>query len=114
MELRGEPRGLSRAAVRLDAPAVREPLGAAVDRHGLSTAWQEVTVPAPPAVGRAWETSGDRYVEVEHLLSWDVSIHAAPPHPPPPPPRAAPPRPWSWPACPARSTRCPSGRSTPY
>jgi methanogenic corrinoid protein MtbC1 len=30
-------------------------------------------VPALRAVGRRWESSGDRYVEVEHLLSWHVS-----------------------------------------
>jgi MerR family transcriptional regulator, light-induced transcriptional regulator len=32
-----------------------------------------VLVPTLHAVGRKWESSGDRYVEVEHLLSWHVS-----------------------------------------
>ncbi|MEU4656874.1 MerR family transcriptional regulator [Streptomyces sp. NPDC023723] len=81
--LRRECRGLSRAAVRLDAPAVQELLDRAVARHGLTGAWQEVMVPALHAVGRKWETSGDRYVEVEHLLSWHVSTtlrrHTRPP-----------------------------------
>lgn len=43
-------------------------------------------VPALRAAGRRWESSGDRYVEVEHLLSWHVSsvlraetLAAAPP-----------------------------------
>ncbi|MEV8036014.1 MerR family transcriptional regulator [Streptomyces sp. NPDC086182] len=66
-------RGLSRAAVRLDALAVQEQLAAAVRTHGLTRAWDEVMVPTLRAVGRKWESSGDRYVEVEHLLSWHVS-----------------------------------------
>ncbi|MEU3741500.1 MerR family transcriptional regulator [Streptomyces sp. NPDC032198] len=66
-------RGLSRAAVRLDAPAVQDLLDDAVESHSLITAWQEVMVPTLHAVGRKWEEAGDRYVEVEHLLSWHVS-----------------------------------------
>nr|WP_307788230.1 MerR family transcriptional regulator [Streptomyces actinomycinicus] len=72
-EARQEGRGLARAAVRLDAPAVEERLETAMDRYGLLTAWQEVMVPTLHAVGRKWASSGDRYVEVEHLLSWHVS-----------------------------------------
>ncbi|KUO07428.1 MerR family transcriptional regulator [Streptomyces sp. DSM 15324] len=72
-DVRQECRGLARAAVRLDAPAVAEQLAQAVDRHGLTAAWQEVMVPTLHAVGRKWASSGDRYVEVEHLLSWHVS-----------------------------------------
>ncbi|MES5820128.1 MerR family transcriptional regulator [Streptomyces sp. RG80] len=72
-DVRQECRGLARAAVRLDAPAVEELLAAAVERHGLVLAWQEVMVPTLHAVGRKWAASGDRYVEVEHLLSWHVS-----------------------------------------
>ncbi|MDW8807351.1 MerR family transcriptional regulator [Streptomyces scabiei] len=70
---REECRGLARAAVRLDAPAVEELLAGAVERHGLTVAWQDVMVPTLHAVGRKWASSGDRYVEVEHLLSWHVS-----------------------------------------
>ncbi|MFG2647867.1 MerR family transcriptional regulator [Streptomyces sp. NPDC048436] len=66
-------RGLSRAAVRLDAPAVQGLLTDMVESHSLVTAWQEVMVPALHAVGRKWEEAGDRYVEVEHMLSWHVS-----------------------------------------
>ncbi|MEV5319970.1 MerR family transcriptional regulator [Streptomyces sp. NPDC052687] len=82
-DVRQECRGLARAAVRLDAPAVEDQLAAAVDEHGLTVAWQEVMVPTLHAVGRKWATSGDRYVEVEHLLSWHVSTtlrrHTPPP-----------------------------------
>ncbi|MFM9593689.1 MerR family transcriptional regulator [Streptomyces scabiei] len=70
---REECRGLARAAVRLDAPAVEDLLAGAVERHGLTAAWQDVMVPTLHAVGRKWASSGDRYVEVEHLLSWHVS-----------------------------------------
>ncbi|MQS09211.1 MerR family transcriptional regulator [Streptomyces sp. IF17] len=68
-----ECRGLARAAVRLDAPTVQRRLEAAIADHGLVTAWTEVIMPALRAVGRKWQTSGERYVEVEHLLSWHVS-----------------------------------------
>ncbi|MFJ9820407.1 MerR family transcriptional regulator [Streptomyces sp. NPDC101151] len=82
-DVRQESRGLARAAVRLDAPAVEERLAAAVDEFGLARAWQEVMVPTLHAVGRKWASSGDRYVEVEHLLSWHVSTtlrrHTRPP-----------------------------------
>ncbi|MCX5588271.1 MerR family transcriptional regulator [Streptomyces erythrochromogenes] len=71
--VRQECRGLGRAAVRLDAWAVDEMLGSVIDQYGLVTAWEEVMAPTLHAVGRKWETSGDRYVEVEHLLSWHVS-----------------------------------------
>lgn len=84
-ETRQECRGLARAAVRLDAPAVEDRLTGAVARHGLTVAWQEVMVPTLHAVGRKWASSGDRYVEVEHLLSWHVSTtlrrHTRPPAP---------------------------------
>ncbi|WP_371664514.1 MerR family transcriptional regulator [Streptomyces sp. NBC_00280] len=72
-DVRRECRGLARAAVRLDAPALEQQLATAVDTHGLVVAWQEVMVPTLHAVGRRWASSGDRYVEVEHLLSWHVS-----------------------------------------
>ncbi|MGY4997275.1 MerR family transcriptional regulator [Streptomyces sp. 900105245] len=68
-----ECRGLARAAVRLDAVAVQEQLTRAVTTYGLITAWEEILAPALHAVGRKWESAGDQYVEVEHLLSWHVS-----------------------------------------
>ncbi|PZH10652.1 transcriptional regulator [Streptomyces sp. NTH33] len=72
-DVRQECRGLARAAVRLDAPELESRLLDAVRQHGLTVAWEEVMVPTLRAVGRKWESSGDRYVEVEHLLSWQVS-----------------------------------------
>ncbi|MBB1254178.1 MerR family transcriptional regulator [Streptomyces sp. OF3] len=71
--VRPECRGLANAAVRLDAPALDALLHAAVEEHGLLTAWDEVIMPALRAVGRKWATSGERYVEVEHLMSWHIS-----------------------------------------
>ncbi|MFE9682261.1 MerR family transcriptional regulator [Streptomyces sp. NPDC006285] len=72
-DARQECRGLARAAVRLDAPALDGRLTSAVERYGLTVAWEEVMMPTLHAVGRRWASSGDRYVEVEHLLSWHVS-----------------------------------------
>ncbi|MFE5718093.1 MerR family transcriptional regulator [Streptomyces erythrochromogenes] len=72
-DIRQEFRGLARAAVRLDGPAMDGLLADLVHGHGLVEAWEEVIAPTLHAVGRKWESSGDRYVEVEHLLSWHVS-----------------------------------------
>jgi methanogenic corrinoid protein MtbC1 len=71
--VRQECRGLARAAVRLDAVAVQEQLTAAIHVHGLVVAWEEILAPALQAVGRKWQSAGERYVEVEHLLSWHIS-----------------------------------------
>ncbi|SEQ55698.1 B12 binding domain-containing protein [Streptomyces radiopugnans] len=68
-----ECRGLARAAVRLDAPALDDLLDRAIAAHGVAGAWEEVIMPTLRAAGRKWVTSGERYVEVEHLLSWHVS-----------------------------------------
>lgn len=70
---RQERRGLARAALRLDARTIDDRLAAAIDRYGLLAAWDGVIMPTLHAVGRKWQTSGERYVEVEHLLSWHVS-----------------------------------------
>ncbi|WP_329624907.1 cobalamin B12-binding domain-containing protein [Streptomyces sp. NBC_01255] len=72
-EVHREFRGLARAAVRLDSPTMDTLLRELVTAHGLVTSWEEVLVPTLHAVGRKWESSGDRYVEVEHLLSWHIS-----------------------------------------
>ncbi|MFF3646648.1 MerR family transcriptional regulator [Streptomyces sp. NPDC002564] len=71
--VRQECRGLARAAVRLDAPAVEAQLRSTLADHGVTVAWEEVMAPALHAIGRKWASSGERYVEVEHLLSWHVS-----------------------------------------
>ncbi|MEU9001432.1 MerR family transcriptional regulator [Streptomyces sp. NPDC048551] len=89
-EVRPEARGLARAAVRLDAPVVAELLEAALADCGVVTAWEEVIAPTLHAVGRKWASAGERYVEVEHLLSWQVSaalhrVRPAPERPDTPP-----------------------------
>lgn len=84
-DVRPECRGLARAAVRLDAPAVEDQLAAALAELGAVTAWEEVIAPTLHAVGRKWASAGERYVEVEHLLSWYVSaaLHRIRPAPEP-------------------------------
>ncbi|MEU9233674.1 MerR family transcriptional regulator [Streptomyces subrutilus] len=71
--VRQECRGLARAAVRLDAAAVGDILERALDTYGCVVTWEEIIAPTLHAVGRKWASSGERYVEVEHLLSWHVS-----------------------------------------
>ncbi|MFD3617354.1 MerR family transcriptional regulator [Streptomyces sp. NPDC058676] len=72
-DVRQECKGVARAALRLDAAALDGLLSAAIEEHGLVAAWSEVIMPTLQAVGRKWESSGERYVEVEHFLSWHVS-----------------------------------------
>ncbi|MGA4957467.1 MerR family transcriptional regulator [Streptomyces lavendulocolor] len=72
-DVRQECKGIARAALRLDAAALEDLLATAIEAHGLITAWTEVLMPTLQAVGRKWENSGERYVEVEHFLSWHVS-----------------------------------------
>ncbi|MEW1684971.1 MerR family transcriptional regulator [Streptomyces sp. NPDC093594] len=72
-DARQECKGIARAALRLDATALERLLLDAMREHGLVAAWTEVIVPTLQAVGRKWESSGERYVEVEHFLSWHVS-----------------------------------------
>ncbi|MFE5536614.1 MerR family transcriptional regulator [Streptomyces sp. NPDC056492] len=83
-EIRHEFRGLARAAVRLDGPTMDRLLAELIATHGLVTGWEEVMAPTLHAVGRKWESTDERYVEVEHLLSWHIStalrrIACAPP-----------------------------------
>ncbi|MCT7357311.1 cobalamin B12-binding domain-containing protein, partial [Streptomyces sp. 15-116A] len=72
-DARQEAKGIARAALRLDAPALDDLLATAIAEHGLIPAWTEVIMPTLQAVGRKWESSGERYVEVEHFLSWHIS-----------------------------------------
>ncbi|WP_370468434.1 MerR family transcriptional regulator [Streptacidiphilus sp. P02-A3a] len=71
--VRPECRGLARAAMRLDSAEAARMLREVVDDLGPVTAWTEVMMPALRAAGRRWAADGERYVEVEHLLSWHVS-----------------------------------------
>ena len=72
-DVRQECKGSARAALRLDAAALDGLLETAIVEHGLVAAWTEVIMPTLQAVGRKWESSGEKYVEVEHFLSWHVS-----------------------------------------
>ena len=72
-DVRQECKGIARAALRLDAAALDGLLETAIVEHGLVAAWTEVIMPTLQAVGRKWESSGEKYVEVEHFLSWHVS-----------------------------------------
>ncbi|WP_238014166.1 MerR family transcriptional regulator [Dactylosporangium sp. AC04546] len=65
-------RGLLRAAMRLDAPAVRQRVTHAVQDLGVVAAWDAVLAPVLVAIGERYEATG-AYVEVEHLLSGCVS-----------------------------------------
>lgn len=72
-DVRQECRGMARAALRLDAGALDELLTTVIADYGLVSAWNEVIMPTLQAVGRKWESAGERYVEVEHFLSWHIA-----------------------------------------
>lgn len=65
-------RGLARAAMRLDAPAMRDILEMVVADHGVIGAWNEVAMPVLIGVGERYEATL-RFIEVEHLLSRTVT-----------------------------------------
>ncbi|MFI1992611.1 MerR family transcriptional regulator [Actinoplanes sp. NPDC020271] len=73
-------RGLTRAAMRLDAPAMRDILRTAIRDRGVIAAWTDVMTPALIGVGERYEATL-RFVEVEHLLSRTVTeVLVAVPH----------------------------------
>jgi hypothetical protein len=61
-------RGLARAAIRLDAPALRDILELTVTGTGVIGAWDEVLVPVLVGVGERYAATR-RFIEVEHLIS---------------------------------------------
>ncbi|MFC4066171.1 MerR family transcriptional regulator [Actinoplanes subglobosus] len=65
-------RGLARAAMRLDGPAMRYILESAVTHRGVISAWTNVMMPVLIGIGERYEAT-DRFVEVEHLLSRSVT-----------------------------------------
>lgn len=69
-------RGLDRAALAMDARAVRRRARAAFTGHGLAAGWQHVVCPALTAAGTRWERTGEG-VEVEHLLAESVAAELA-------------------------------------
>jgi DNA-binding transcriptional MerR regulator len=65
-------RGLGRAALRLNAPAVRQRVDEAVRELGVVAAWDRVLRPVLVGIGQRYSATG-AYVEVEHLVSGCVS-----------------------------------------
>ncbi|MDR7280231.1 MerR family transcriptional regulator [Catenuloplanes atrovinosus] len=65
-------RGLATAAMRLDAPAMRELIAQSVAEIGVIQAWTDLLVPVLVGIGERYAATG-RYIEVEHLLSRCVS-----------------------------------------
>jgi DNA-binding transcriptional MerR regulator len=63
-----EIRGLARAAMALDAPAMARAVRNALRRDGVVRAWHGVFVPVLDGIGRKHAATGD-CVDVEHLLS---------------------------------------------
>lgn len=61
-------RGLSRAAMALDAHAVTAGVREQVELHGVLRTWHAVLRPLLVAVGARWAATGEG-VEVEHLLA---------------------------------------------
>lgn len=65
-------RGLTRAALRLDADELRRVLSSALARDGVIPAWTSLIAPALIHIGHKHATTLE-LVEVEHLLSVEVS-----------------------------------------
>ncbi|GGQ46850.1 MerR family transcriptional regulator [Couchioplanes azureus] len=65
-------RGLARAAMRLDAPALRDILATAVADRGVIGAWQDVIMPVLIGIGDRYAATR-RFIEVEHLISRSVT-----------------------------------------
>jgi hypothetical protein len=61
-------RGLARAAMALDRPAMAGTVRAALRRDGVVRAWDGLIAPVLVGIGRKHEATGD-CVEAEHLLS---------------------------------------------
>ncbi|MFI5913727.1 MerR family transcriptional regulator [Dactylosporangium sp. NPDC051541] len=75
-------RGLNRAAMRLDAPAVRQRIAEAVRELGVIAAWDGILRPVLAGIGERYAATGE-LVEVEHLVSGCISaVFGAVPRPP--------------------------------
>jgi DNA-binding transcriptional MerR regulator len=61
-------RGLARAAVRLDAAAIRGLLQDSVETHGVVGTWETVVMPVLIGIGERYEATR-QLIEVEHLTS---------------------------------------------
>jgi hypothetical protein len=75
-------RGLARAAVRLDGPAMRDLLQRSVDARGVVGTWDTLVAPVLIGIG-ARHANTAAMVEVEHLVSRTVTeVFGAVPRPP--------------------------------
>jgi hypothetical protein len=61
-------RGLARAAMALDAGALRAALDHALRTYGAIVTWDDLLTPVLVAVGERWAATGEG-IEVEHLLA---------------------------------------------
>jgi len=71
LALPGRPplaRGLARAALALDGPAISRTLDNSLREHGVVATWEHLAVPVLAAIGERHAATGD-LVDVEHLLS---------------------------------------------
>jgi DNA-binding transcriptional MerR regulator len=64
-------RGLTRAALALDARTIDRTVTDAFATHGVVWTWDSLLLPVLTAVGERWDASGNG-VDVEHLLSESV------------------------------------------
>ena len=65
-------RGLARAAMRLDAPALRDLLELTIADQGVIGTWEDVIMPVLVGIGERYETTR-KLIEVEHLLSRTIT-----------------------------------------
>jgi MerR family transcriptional regulator, light-induced transcriptional regulator len=65
-------RGLARAAMRLDAPALRDILEMIVTDRGVVAAWEDVIMPVLIGIGERYAAT-KRFIEVEHLISRGIT-----------------------------------------
>ncbi|NMO57508.1 MerR family transcriptional regulator [Actinoplanes sp. TBRC 11911] len=65
-------RGLARAAMRLDAGAMRDILETVVAEQGVIGAWSDVMMPVLIGIGERYHAT-KRFIEVEHLVSRAVT-----------------------------------------
>jgi MerR family transcriptional regulator, light-induced transcriptional regulator len=65
-------RGLARAAIRMDAPGMRDILETTVAARGVVAAWEEVIMPVLIGVGERYAAT-KRFIAVEHILSRGVT-----------------------------------------
>lgn len=64
-------RGLTRAALALDARAIDKAVVEAFEKHGVMWTWDALLLPVLTGIGERWQESGNG-VDVEHLMAESV------------------------------------------